>query len=157
IITQNEVFNQITSTITANCAGIELGSTVYYGQVTRNKIHDLQENNSGGWGMWGILASTSTNNFSNRIINNAIGPIQTYGFTSIGNGSACGIRLLAGADYRVYDNSVLLAGVQSSATAISAGMSIESTAMTGLDVRDNIVVNNLTGGAKAYDFYILSA
>ena len=54
VISQNEIFNMIQSTLSTSCAGIELGSTVYSAQVTRNKLHDLQENNSGGWGMWGI-------------------------------------------------------------------------------------------------------
>src|SRR5439155_3083401 len=92
VITQNEIFNQITSNLTVNCAGIELGSTVYYADVSRNKLHDMQETNSGGWAMWGIVASTSTNNFSNSIVINALWVIITYGWTSLSNGSAVGIR-----------------------------------------------------------------
>ena len=68
VVTQNEIYNLITTTINANIAGIELGSTVYYGQVTRNKIHDLVNNNTAQWGAFGIYASSSTSNFSNSVV-----------------------------------------------------------------------------------------
>ena len=109
VVTQNEIYNLITTTISANIAGIELGSTVYYGQVTRNKIHDLVNNNTGQWGAFGIYASSSTSNFSNSLVNNALWGITTYGFsTTTVSFDAVGIRLLGGAGYKVYFNSVLL-------------------------------------------------
>ncbi len=127
VVTQNEIYNLITTTINANIAGIKLGSTVYYGQVTRNKIHDLVNNNTAQWGAFGIYASSSTSNFSNSVVNNALWGITTYGFsTTTVSFDAVGIRLLGGAGYKVYFNSVLLCCTKTIASN-SAALSVESS------------------------------
>ena len=148
VITQNEIFNLITTIINANIAGIELGSAVYYGQVTRNKIHDIDNNNTGQWGAYGIYTSSSTNNFSNSFVNNALWGITTYGFSTTaylrrGRDPAAG-----GAGHKVYFNSVLLCCTKTIASD-SAALSVESTTASGLDLRDNVFVNAITGRPAA--------
>src|SRR5205823_1213923 len=54
VVTQNEIFNQITTTVNQNIAGIELGSTVYNGDISRNKVHDIINNNPAKFGNFGI-------------------------------------------------------------------------------------------------------
>src|SRR5205814_323105 len=85
-VTQNEILNQITTTVNNNIAGIELASTNYYADVSRNKVHDIINNNPAKWGNFGIYLSTATNNFSNSIVNNAI-----WSLTNVGLGTAAGL------------------------------------------------------------------
>ncbi len=155
VITQNETFNLFTTLISSNIAGIELGSTVYYAQVTRNKSHDLDNENTGQWGAYGIYNSTSTNNFSNSFVNNAIWGVTNYGYTSP-SFSAVGIRLTGGAGHKVYFNSVNMSGTQTLATGVSAAFAADSTTDAGLDLRNNVFVNKITGGSKQYATYLSS-
>jgi hypothetical protein len=156
VISQNEIFNMQTTTISANIAGIELGSTVYYAQVLRNKVHDLVNDNTGQWGAFGLYNSTSTNNFSNSFVNNAIWGVSNYGFTAT-SFSAVGIRIAGGAGHKVYFNSVNMFGSQTLATGISAAFAADSAADSGLDLRNNVFVNGITGGSKQYAAYLSTA
>src|SRR5438874_2789029 len=156
-VTQNEILNQITTTVNNNIAGIELASTNYYADVSRNKVHDIINNNPAKWGNFGIYLSTATNNFSNSIVNNAI-----WSLTNVGLGTAAlsfepnGIRLIGGAGQKVYFNSVNMFGAKSFASA-SAALSVENFSMSGLDLRDNVLVNGITGpaGSKAYSVWVV--
>ncbi len=158
VVSQNEIFNQQTTTIGSNLAGIELGSTVYYAQVTRNRIHDMVQNATSQFGAFGITTSTSTNNFSNSIVNNAVWGISAFGFSTTSvSFDAVGIRLAGGSAHKVYFNSVNMTGAKSVA-ANSAAFAADSTTDTGLDLRDNVLVNAHTGpaGSKAYASFITS-
>src|SRR5262249_55154616 len=66
-----------------------------------------------------------------------------------------GIRLLGNAGQKVYFNSVNMTGAKSTAS-VSAALSVENTTMSGLDLRDNVLVNNITGpaGSKAYSVWV---
>src|ERR1043166_3603451 len=82
--------------------------------VSRNKVHDIINNNPAQWCNFGIYLSTATNNFSNSIVNNAI-----WSMTNVGLGTAAisfepvGIRLNGGAGQKVYFNSVNMTGAKS--------------------------------------------
>ncbi|MGA9997225.1 MAG: hypothetical protein WBP93_17535 [Pyrinomonadaceae bacterium] len=158
-ITKNEIFNQQTTTVANNIAGIELGSTVYYAQVTRNKVHDIVNNEPTQWGAFGISISTSTNNFGNSIINNAIWSISSFGFsTSTVSFDPVGIHITGGAGHKVYFNSVNMTGTKSVASN-SAAFAADSTTDQGLDLRDNVFANAITGpaGSKAYASFVTTA
>ena len=155
-VTQNEIQNQITTTVGANIAGIELGSTNYNANVSRNKLHDIINNNPAKWGNFGIYLSASANNFSNSIVNNAIWSMTNVGeSTSSVSFDPVGIRLNGGAGQKVYFNSVNMFGAKSFASN-SAALSVENPSMSGLDLRDNVLVNNITGpaGSKAYSVWV---
>ncbi|MFL6374027.1 MAG: beta strand repeat-containing protein [Pyrinomonadaceae bacterium] len=155
-ISNNEVLNMQTTTISSNIAAIELGSTVYYARAIGNKLHDIDNENTGQWGAYGMYDSTSTNNFGNSIISNAIWNVTNYGFTSL-SFSAVGLRYVGGAGGKIYFNSVNMVGTQTLATGISAAFSTEGATASGLDVRDNIFVNRITGGVKQYAAYATTA
>src|SRR5439155_276934 len=57
----------------------------------------------------------------------------------------------------VYFNSVNMFGAESVASN-SAALTVENTSMSGLDLRDNVLVNNITGpaGSKAYSVWVAS-
>ena len=156
VVAQNEIFNQFTTTVSANIAGIELGSTNYYAQIAQNKIHDIDNENPSQFGAFGVFLSTSTSNFSNSIVNNALWGITSYGFSTTSlSFDAVGIRMLGGAGQKVYFNSVNMFGAKTVASN-TAAVSSESTTMSGLDLRDNILVNAITGpaGSKAYSAWV---
>jgi hypothetical protein len=155
-VTQNEILNQITTTVSLNIAGLELGSTNYNANVSRNKLHDIINNNPAKWGNFGIYLSTLANNFSNSIVNNAIWSMTNVGLSTANvSFEPVGIKLLGSAGQKVYFNSVNMTGAKSFASA-SAALSVESTSMSGLDLRDNVLVNNITGpsGSKAYSVWV---
>src|SRR6202035_1645400 len=155
-VTQNEIQNQITTTVNANIAGIELGSASYNANVSRNKLHDIINNNPAKWGNFGIYLSAIANNFSNSIVNNAIWSMTNVGLSTANiSFEPVGIKLLGSAGQKVYFNSVNMFGAKSFASN-SAALSVESTAMSGLDLRDNVLVNNITGpaGSKAYSVWV---
>src|SRR4029078_4585539 len=133
-VSQNGISNMVTSTVGANIAAIELGSTNYYGQVTRNTIHTIDNEHTGQWGAYGVFVSTATNNFGNSIVNNAIWNVTNYGYTSP-SFTAVGIRYIGGAGGKVYFNSVSMSGAQTLSTGVSAAFSADSSTAAGLDVR----------------------
>ena len=54
--------------------------------------------------------------------------------------------------HKVYNNSVNLFGPHTgtaTTSLLSAAFSISTTAQTGIDVRDNIFANNITGGTTS--------
>ena len=157
-INKNEIFNLQTTTIGNNIAGIELGASVYYAQVTRNKVHDIINNNPAQWGAFGIYNS-STTNFINSFINNAVWSITTFGFsTSSVSFDPVGIRITGGAGHKVYFNSVNMTGAKSAASD-SAAFAADSTTDSGLDLRNNVFADAITGpaGSKAYAVFLTTA
>jgi len=154
----NEVYNMITSTLSVNIAGINLNADLTNPLIESNIIHDIQNNNSGGWGAYGInVAAASVSGAT--IVNNLIYNISTINYSSTSTFyNPFGIRLVAGAGHKIYHNTVHLTGVQfnSGTTAsMTACLLIYANTVTGLDVRDNIFSNNLEGvaGTKSYSVY----
>src|SRR5207247_9894263 len=108
---QTDTFNQATTTVSSNIAGIELGSTNYYAQIAQNRIHDIDNENPSQFGAFGVFLSTSTSNFSNSIVNNALWGITSYGFSTTSlSFDAVGIRMFGGAGKKVYIIRVNLHG-----------------------------------------------
>ena len=100
-----------------------------------------------------------SNNFSNSIVNNAIWSMTNLGLsTSSLSFEPVGIKLLGGAGQKVYFNSVNMFGAKSFASN-SAALSVENMSMSGLDLRDNVLVNNITGpaGSKAYSVWVANS
>ena len=60
-----------------------------------------------------------------------------------------GILVTGGTGHQIYNNSVNLYGVMPGTAAtslMSAAFAVNSTSSTGMDVRNNIFANNMTGG-----------
>jgi len=158
-IHHNEIFGVNTTLVTSHVSGIELGSTVFYAQVTRNFVHDIINNEPGGSGAFGIEISSATNEFNNSFINNAINGVYGRGFsTSSFTFDPAGIRLLGGAAHKVYFNTVNMSGAMV-ITSLNSAFVADSTTDQGLDLRDNVFVNSATGpvGSKAYGTFITTA
>lgn len=120
--------------------------------VEKNRVSTVYSRGSGGFGSYGINlnggnAVTVQNNFvwdinaflNNSAISSSFGPH--------------GIRIASGINHKIYHNSVNLFGahVGSSSTSLSSAFTIISTGttLTGLDVRNNIFANTMTGAFSA--------
>src|SRR4029453_6787450 len=120
--------------------------------VQSNKIQGIINNNTGTFGSFGIdvVAGNDAvikNNFVSDLNHN-----RTGGAAFGPDFGVIGIRLGAGTGHKVYNNSVNLFGPHTgtaTTSLLSAAFSISATTQTGIDVRDNIFANNITGGTTS--------
>ncbi len=145
--------NTVTNLSTTGSTGLR-GITVSSGGVTvqSNKIQGILNNNTGTFGAFGIDVTAGNdavikNNFVSDVNHN-----MTGGAAFGPDFGVVGIRLGAGTGHKVYNNSVNLFGPHTgtaTTSLLSAAFSISTTAQTGIDVRDNIFANNITGGTTS--------
>ena len=145
--------NTVTNLSTTGGTGLR-GIAVQGGGVTlqSNKIQGIINNNTGTFGSFGIdvVAGNDAvikNNFVSDLNHN-----MTGGAAFGPDFGVVGIRLGAGTGHKVYNNSVNLFGPHTgtaTTSLLSAAFSISTTAQTGIDVRDNIFANNITGGTTS--------
>ncbi len=134
---------------TGTIVGIALSHTGTAATISSNKITDVKQRTSSGYPALGINivagnAIAIHNNFIsdiNAALNNSGSLTTQYG--------VFGIRITSGLNHKVYHNSVHLSGAFLSGTtpsgASSAALVITANTLTGIDVRNNIFSNALTG------------
>jgi hypothetical protein len=149
----NNVISGISSTTTTSStmSGIQIALLVNGGSITRNKISDIRQNNTAGWGSNGIYFSSSTTTSNVTIANNFVSDVASQGFngvTSVDNGY--GIMIDAGGGYNFYHNTVVLNSNQVSAAGVTAALNIAAAAATvgSIDLRDNILMSTQTVGTR---------
>ncbi len=131
----------------ATVAGIILNHTGTAGTAQNNKVSTVYSRGSGGFGSYGINlnagnAWTIQNNMVwdiNSFLNNS-GTLNTqFG--------PFGIRVAAGLNHRIYHNSVNMSGafVGGSSASSCAAFVITATTLTGIEVKNNIFANTMTG------------
>ena len=147
IISGNTISNvQMVGAGSANIAGMQWSYSGTSATVENNKIGMVYNRTPNGWGCYGINANggnnaTIQNNFIydiNSFLNNG-GLTTQYG--------PMGLRINTGTGHKIYNNSIHLSGaiIGSSSYTSSAALVITGTGLTGLDVRNNILSNTLTG------------
>ncbi|GAA4382370.1 ESPR-type extended signal peptide-containing protein [Hymenobacter koreensis] len=150
---------QTTSSI--NIAAIDLGANVSNAVISRNYISNLRSTSTSGYGAYGINLSSTTALTGTEISNNMISDIITDGDGTSTSFNPFGIRLAGGTGTKVYYNSVNLTGAFTNTTTsdLSAALIVTTNSVTGLDLRNNILVNTLTGGTgtKSYALYATTA
>jgi hypothetical protein len=161
LISQNTVFNMITSTLSTNIAAIELGAGVIDAQVVRNDIRNIQQTSTGGWGSFGVFLSSTVLTSGTLIANNFISGFLGSNYISGTTFHSYGIRLSGGINTRVYNNSVHFFGpvVGGASASTSANLIISSTAVTGTEIRNNIFRNThefAIAGSNIYNVYLVS-
>jgi len=125
-------------------AGININSTGGIATITENKIFTVNNHGNGG-SAGGIILTTAASGA--LISNNFIGDILNVYSFGVAKG-ATGIGLFSGSSHRVYYNSVYLYGASvATGSNIISCFSVANNAQTNLDVRNNIFVNKVTGGA----------
>lgn len=152
-ITQNNV-SDITSngTLTSGPTvfGIEnsSGGTI----IQRNNVQGVIATNTGTFGAAGINISGGNNvvvrnNFVSNVTGNMSGGAAfstTFGIF--------GIRVATGTGHQIHNNSVNMYGARTgtaTTSLLTAAFAAVSTASTGMDIRNNIFANNITGGTTS--------
>lgn len=146
-VSGNTVSN-VQSGAAATVSGININTTGAAATVSKNKVSAIYNRNGSGNGAAGISFSAAFNN--SEISNNFIFDVFNTGtghFTTSSR-TASGIYIGSGTSHRIYHNSVHLSGISAAtATNMIACLSVSSSAITQLDIRNNIFSNTVTGGA----------
>jgi hypothetical protein len=152
-ITNNTIAGISSTTVTSSTmSGIQIALLVNGGNITGNKISDIRQNNTAGWGSNGIYFTSSSTAANLLVANNFVSDVASQGFndvTDVDNGY--GIVVATGGGYKIYHNSVLLNSNQgaNAATGITAAVNILSGLAAGaVDLRDNALASTQTLGTR---------
>lgn len=124
-------------------AAIRLGFGTNDAFISANQVRRVRTTSTGG--AYGISIEGGTNHV---IVNNMVtGVIGTNNSNTSQFSTPFGIRLSSGSGHRVYYNSVNMHGAMTNTSTVgaaSAAFGVTSTAVNGLDVRNNIFANTMT-------------
>ena len=135
-----------------NTSGIEAGGTATSGTIEKNKVSLIRNLNPGTFGSSGIRV-TAGNNIT--LMNNFVSDVNMNATSGSGfsvNNGVHGLRVEGGTGHKIYNNSVNLFGAlfgTPGANILTSAFTIAGTGQTGIDVRDNIFANTLTGGSTS--------
>ncbi len=146
------------STSTSICTGISIYGSIDGGTIANNKVSDIKQLNTTGYGANGIglFASSTASNIN--VYNNFVSDVTGKGYSSgVGpNDNGYGIIVGSGGGYNIYFNTVLLNTNQS--TGVSAALNVQSGIGAGaLNVKNNIFASTQTVGTNRYAIYSASA
>ncbi|AZA81436.1 hypothetical protein C1637_02365 [Chryseobacterium lactis] len=149
----NNTITEISGALTyVNSSGVYVGGVTPNVKVYSNKMSGLKNTLTGNL-MQAIVLGSSSTTANTLVYNNVISDVL-----ATGAGQAAGIFVYSGAGYKIYNNTVNL-NTSNSETGISAAFYVNSTNVTAagaLDVRNNILANNKTGGSR-YSIYTSGA
>lgn len=150
ITISNNTVTNFTTSGTGTTMGMFLYSAMSTVTVSGNKVSDIKNTNTSGYGATGILLAPTVTNAAIKIRNNFIWDVAGYGFndyTSADNGN--GIVVDGGGGIDIDFNTVALnteqtltGGHKASCLLISSNVSASGT----INVRDNIFANFQTIG-----------
>jgi hypothetical protein len=151
-LVEGNLFQNITIGTTVSIGAMDIGTNVTAARIERNVVRNIVQTNTSG-GAYGISVTGGTD-FT--LLNNVITGVRANNAlnTSLVT-NAFGIRISSGTGHKLYYNSVNMHGAytNTSATAMAtAALVVASTAITGLDIRNNIFANSITAvttGAKS--------
>ena len=150
--------NIIAGLITAGSgtsSGIYINGATGNISVSKNKINDIKNNNSLGYGCNGIQLSSTSVSAGIKVINNVVYDVTAYGSVN-GAGltdNGYGIIVTDGAGYNIFYNTVSM-NTTPSANGFSAAFNVTSGVTTAgaINVRNNIFANFQTFGNR-YSVY----
>ncbi|MBK8811285.1 MAG: InlB B-repeat-containing protein [Acidobacteria bacterium] len=120
--------------------------------IQRNNVQGIVASNTGTYGATGINISAGNNAVvKNNFVSNVSGDM-TGGAAFSTTFGIFGLRVGAGTGHQIYNNSVNLYGARSgtaTTSLLTAAIGVVSTASTGMDIRNNIFANNITGGTTS--------
>jgi len=146
IISANTI-SAVQNIATTFAAGIQIATAGGAAAITKNNISGVFARNATGFGAFGVYLSNAAAGC--EINNNFIYNIMNVGNASFTNTAenASGILLASGANHKVYHNSIHLSGISTAGGSnMITCLSVASNAITGLDIRNNIFSNTVTGG-----------
>jgi hypothetical protein len=132
--------------------GIEVTAGSTAGTIERNKIQTVYNRGNNTFGAYGLNLTSGTGIV---IKNNFISDINmdmTGGAAFSTQFSVHGIRITGGTNHKVYHNSVQLFGSllgTATTTIMTSCFTPSAATITGMDVRNNIFSNTMTGGTTS--------
>lgn len=155
VISGNQITGVVTST-TSTSSGILVGGVATNGNVFNNKISDIKNTNTTGYGCNGIYLNSNSAAANMNVYNNFINDVASYGY-SAGGGVAdngYGIIINQGAGYNVYHNTVAMNSNQTASGRPAAiNVTVTVTAAGAVNLRNNILVNQQTQTGARYAIY----
>jgi hypothetical protein len=153
VISANTISGISSTTVTSSTmSGIQIALLVNGGLVTRNKISDVKQNNTAGWGSNGIYFTSSSPAANVTVSNNFISDVASQGFNGMADtDNGYGMVVALGGGYKIYHNSVLLNTNQGAgaASGITTGLNLLTGLAAGaVDLRDNIFASTQTLGTR---------
>lgn len=151
--TITNIQNYCSSTTSTNRpVGLYVATSATSAVIEKNIIRTVYDRNAGTYGVTGVWLNggnniTLQNNFVsdiNQDISGGLAFSTQYGIHGITIGSGTG--------HKIYNNSVHLFGAMlgtSTSSILTSSLTITGTGLTGLDVRNNILSNLLTGGTTS--------
>ncbi|MEZ5014075.1 MAG: MopE-related protein [Chitinophagales bacterium] len=137
-------------------AGISLAGAISVGigsaTIEKNKLSNIWQRSTSTFGVYGINVTGGSNDI---IQNNFIWDVNhdmSGGAAFSTTFGVFGIRIASGTGHLIYHNSVNLYGAMtgtSTSSLLSAPLCIVSTSSTGMNIRNNIFSNNITGGTTS--------
>jgi hypothetical protein len=166
MITNNTIAGvRSTTGSTSIMTGISIYGVINGGTIANNRITDIKQINTGGFGANGIGLFSSSANANVNVYNNFISDIGGVGFAGAGeNDNGYGIMVgtaagPSGGGLNIDHNTVVLATNQTAAGSVTAAINIGAGVPAGgLNIRNNIFVNTQTvGGATRFAIRSASA
>ena len=156
-INNNTIMGVVSTTVSSSTmSGILVGSVLNGGAIFNNRISDIKQTNTTGWGSNGIWLAGSTTTSNVFVYNNMISDVTGMGYASgAGTGdNGYGIIISSGGGYNVYHNTVHLYTSQPQ-NGLPAAFNVTSgvTAAGAINLRNNLFINQQTTGTNRYAIY----
>lgn len=139
--------------------GIDFEAGVTNGVVRKNIIDGVVYTGTGGYGGKGIEVRTGIANANIEVSNNMVTNISGDGWSSLDGDAIIGIRVSgATGNVKVYYNTVNLNGTTSGGTTGNRSAAMYAgSAVTALDVRNNIFLNSLFNSSNTSTAYAVAS
>ena len=133
------------TTIGMNVQGVSTGVNMF-----NNRISNIKNTNSTGYTAFGLLLQSSSATSNIAVYNNFIWDVAARGdVSSWAQWNGYGICVTTGGQYNIYHNTVALTTNQTQ-DGNPACINIGASAVSPLDIRDNIFANSQTVGTNRY-------
>jgi metal-sulfur cluster biosynthetic enzyme len=150
-ISKNNIAGVVSDTSTT-ASGIYLVGDLTTGQVYYNKIRDIKNTSTDGYGANGIQLTSSLNNSNITIHNNFISDVAGYGYLGDSEeDNGYGIVVTYGGGYNIYYNTVVM-NTSENVSGYPAAFNVTSgvTAAGAINLQNNILVNTQTQAGDRY-------
>ncbi|GGB78943.1 hypothetical protein GCM10007424_18900 [Flavobacterium suaedae] len=127
-------------------AGIHVAGNTTNGYIIRNKMRDLTRTTTDSYTFAGITLESTNSNANILVANNFILNVAAQGNTTA-NENGHGINVADGGGYKIYNNTIVLNTNQQN-NGYTAALYVHSDVDGGLDVRNNMFINNQTTGLR---------
>lgn len=143
----------VTSNSSTTASGISVFGTASVISISNNKIYDVKNTSTSGWGSNGIYLGSSTTAANVTVMNNFVSDVASYGYTGgrDENDNGYGIMVDYGGGYNIYYNTVLL-NTNQNVSGYPACINISSfvTTAASVNIKNNIFVNTQTNAGQRY-------